>query len=218
MGDESAKKMANSSATPSTVRERLAAEAAATPRLTPRPPPPPPWFTAVAAAVPAVPIAFFLPLSTLACWLPVWVAVFYGSSTVLRPILTLLGCFVVTYRGLVDEGWTGWSLYLLTLPIGFLMNLVEGALWDTLEPFLIGQEGFGQGTEKVVQRSTGTKPSGSAAEEGPRVTAASAVHSGDPTKAVAASAFTQAELDVLASNGVMPWDPQARAALEKLGY
>ena len=186
-----------------------------------KPPPPPAWFTLLAAAVPALPFWLFLPLSTLIVWLPVWVAAFYlqrlstGSSIIDRIQMPLFGSLYVSYRGLISEGWVGWKLYVAMWPVGFLMNLVESALWDTFEPFLIGQEGFGQGTAKLKPLSS---KAASSASDPPaqRVTAASSILAGDPARAAAAAAFTQDELDALAEQNIKPWDPEARAALKVL--
>lgn len=192
-------------------RDVLMADGAATPRLMPRSDsagkpvkPPPPWFTLVAALVPAVPYTCVLPASTLLLCLPVWIAVFYSLP---RPLPQLSPCLILSIGVAARELWHhGWSLVwlsLLSLPLGFLMNLVESALWDTLEPFLVGKPGFGAGLQ-VPMAST------------ERVTAASSVLAGDSLRAAAASAFTQVELDTLASHGIKPWDPEARAALKKI--
>ena len=146
-------------------RERLSEEGAKAPRMTPRldangnaaPPPPPPWFTFVAAVVPALPCMCFVPPSILLMWHPVWVATFYvlpRPVPQLSPMLIL--CFVVTFRALVHEGWESWtSLLVLTAVIGFLMNLAESALWDTLEPFMVGMPGFGAGQQRTRQGASG---------------------------------------------------------------
>ena len=146
-------------------REKFKAEGAQVPRFTervdaagnPTPPPPPPWFTLVAAIFPAIPVACFVPVSTMFIWLPVWIAAFYllprPLGIELSPMLFV--CLVVTYRALSHEGWSGVGLYLLTPILGFLMNLVESALWDTAEPFLVGQPGFGAGTTRVRQVGSG---------------------------------------------------------------
>ena len=85
-------------------------------------------------------------------------------------------------------------------------RVAQSALWDTFEPFLIGAPGFGAGRRVEVPLSKS------------RVTAASTIAGGDADRAAAASAFTQAELDALAARGIKPWDPEARAALKKLGW
>ena len=113
-------------------------------------------------------------------------------------------CLVATWRDLLLAGYESWySLLPLTAVLGFLMNLAESALWDTLEPFSpLAKAGFGAGTRVPVR--------------GERVTAASSIAAGDPTRGAAASAFTQLELDTLARAGIKPWDASARAALKKL--
>ena len=179
-------------------------------------PPPPPWFTLFAALVPALPYACFAPPLTLLVWLPVYVLIFY---TLPRPVPMLtpcvLLCFVVTYRALLLAGWPFWGKLVLTPPLGFLMNLVDSALWDTIEPFLVGQPGFGRGRQVPSRAPKGSQPGErvTAASPSERVTAASSILAGDPTRAAAASAFTQAEIDMLQQQGMKPWDPEARAAL-----
>ena len=196
-------------------------EGAKAPRIMPRVDanakavPPPPWFTFMAAVVPALPCMLFIPARIFVVWHPLWVLAFYflpRPVPQLSPMLVL--CFVVTFRALLHEGWVGWySLAILTALVGFLMNLAHSAFWDTLEPFLVGTPGFGAG-----KRVPSKLPR--AVEEEPvhRVTAASSVRMGDPVRAAAASAFTQRELDALAAQGIKPWDPEARAALEALGW
>ena len=197
-------------------RDVLRADGAAVPRFNQRvdaagkpAPPPPPWFTLVAALVPAIPYASVLPLSTLLLWLPVWICAFYYLP---RPVAQLSPCLVlciaVTAGALWQQGWSSRWLLLLSPTLGFLMNLVESALWDTLEPFLVGKPGFGAGQQVEVHRECGAS--------GERVTAASSVLAGDPSRAAAASAFTQLELDTLAAHGLKPWDPEAQAALTVL--
>lgn len=201
-------------------REHLSREGAKAPRITPRvdanghaAPPPPPWFTLVAAIVPALPCFCFLPASTLFIWHPVWVLCFYflpRPVPQLSPMLVL--CLAITFRALSIEGWVNWtSLVPLTAVLGFLMDLAESALWDTLEPFLIGMSGFGAGRRVATQHSKASEPT-------QRVTAASSIHAGDPARAAAASAFTQTELDALAAQGIKPWGTEARAALKALGW
>ena len=205
------------------LRERLSLEGARSPRMMPRvdangsaAPPPPPWFTFAAAVVPAIPCVCFVPPSVLLMWHPVWVASFYllpRPVPQLSPMLIL--CFVVIFRALVHQGWESWApLLLLTSILGFSMHLAESALWDTVEPFLMfGMFGFGAGRQSVKTRS-----SASGRGDPLRVTAASSVLAGDPTRARLASAFTQAELDALAAHGIKPWDPEAQAALKSLGW
>lgn len=167
----------------------------------------PAWFTLFAAAVPAVPYRFFLPFTTLFVWLPVWVALFFlqlvpalellYAARQLSPMLVL--CFVVAYRGLSAEGWSGLSLLVMTLPVGFLQNLVLGALWDTLEPVLCTLTGLGE-VERVKKAAQ-------------RVTAASSIRAGNPARGAAAAAFTQQELDRLAAHDKRPWDPDVQACV-----
>lgn len=169
---------------------------------------PPAWFTLVAAAVPAVPLCFFLPFSTLVVWLPVWVALFFlqlvpaleplYAVRQLSPMLVL--CLVAAYRGLSAEGWSGYRLLVFSLPVGFLQNLVLGALWDTLEPVICNLTGLGE-VERVER-------------EDKRVTAASSIRAGDPTRGAAAAAFTQEELDRLAAHDKRPWDADVLAAVK----
>ena len=100
------------------------------------------------------------------------------------------------------------------------MNLSHSAFWDALEPKLIGQQGFGEGRTKKIKLDANGKPMSpedlAVATSIARVTAASAVASGDPTKGAAAASFTQRELDLLAKCGINPWDPAAQAALKRL--
>jgi hypothetical protein len=169
-------------------------------------PPPPTWFTLIAAAVPAIPFSVWVSYQVLLYWLPVWVVTFYAlPRKVLRLSPTLLVSMFATHGSLVEARWAGWSLWVATALLGFLMDLIESALWDSLEPYIIGQKGFGAGSRRRVDQGAG----------GERVTAASSIRGGDPARAAAASAFTQAELDAL-SRGIKPWDPQANAALKKL--
>jgi hypothetical protein len=191
-------------------REELTQAGAATPRLIQREkPPPPPWFTLVAGLVPAVPYSCFAPASNLLLWLPVYVACYYiFVRSRWNNLVCVLLCVGVTYRALSQMAWSFWARIAGSPILGFLMHLVESALWDTIEPFLIGQAGFGAGEQVWVN-----PPGASRGEE--RVTAASSVRAGDP-RAAAASAFTQAELDVLAAHGIKPWDPEAQAALKRL--
>ena len=93
------------------------------------------------------------------------------------------------------------------------MNLAHSAFWDALEPKLIGKEGFGTGEVRKVPRRPMDGVNVASAH---RVTAATAVASGDPQRGAAASAFTQAELDIMTLHGIQPWDPQARDALKRL--
>ena len=175
---------------------------------------PPPWFTLVAALVPALPFAIFLPISLLLWYLPLYVACFYAKERLVRyallpPRLPMcIGvCVFASYRGLVAAGWTGWSLYAVSLICGFLMDLAESALWDTMEPFIFGQEGFGEGKKQPVKLSS---------QDAQRMNAAASVKAGDPARAAAASAFTQKELDALAAKGFKPDD--LAALQKKLGY
>ena len=71
----------------------------------------------------------------------------------------LIICAYACHRELIAAGWSsGWSLYFFSLPAStFLMNLVESALWDTLEPKLIGETGFGQGVKRRRPVGEGAK-------------------------------------------------------------
>ena len=145
-------------------REEFAAEGAKVPRFSERvdasgnpSPPPPPWFTFVAGLVPAIPVACFIPLSTILILFPVWVAVFYVPNPIPAVSPMLILCLMVTYYALSEAGWSGVLLLLLSALLGFLLNLAESAFWDTLEPFLVGQPGFGAGHNRV-------RPEGQAAK------------------------------------------------------
>ena len=194
-------------------RAALKAEGEAAPRFVAsqrRRAPPPPWFTFLAAMVPALPYVIMISASTLVMYFPVYVAVFYLGNAIVpqsmrRVSLCLLLCFFATGRALANNGWSGIALVLLTVVLGMFMHLAESAMWDTFEPFLVGQPGFGAGTQ-IPHPPDGVQ----------RVTAASAIRKGDPDRAAAASAFTQAELDALTAQGIMPWDAKAKEALRKL--
>ena len=127
----------------------------------------------------------------------------------LQPTLVL--CLILTWRALSQEGWTGITLLLLSLVLGFLMNLSEAALWDTVEPLLAE-------LARRIWRGWSKAPTQPGACKAERVTARASILAGDPARAAAATAFTQAELDALGAAGIKPWDPQAQAALKRLGW
>ena len=202
--------------------------------------PPSTGFCLFAAAVPAAPFCLYLPASLLLFSLPVWVFIFYLPLP-LTSYKTFAACTLATYYGLtVLEGWMSWwKIAAGTFFLAQCMNLSLSALWDAAEPFLIGSPNFGSGKQlvrhppkrRVILDKDG-KPLGPQTVllpgtellvdgkpyivPGERVTAATSIAAGDPTRAAAAAAFTQNELDALAMMGVKPWDPVARDALEKL--
>jgi hypothetical protein len=122
------------------------------------------------------------------------------------------------HRALLQDAYWESQLVcvLLTIFCGGLMNLAHSAFWDALEPKLIGKKGFGQGDIRRVPQRPPKGNDGAPRPTVDRVTAASAVASGDPQRGESASAFTQSELDTLAKHGIQPWDEAARAALKKL--
>lgn len=141
------------------------------------------------------------------------VLVFYlGRVRLLSPLYAVpqlspmfVTCVFVCWRALSSAGWTSWfALPLCSLLLGGLQNLAQSALWDTLEPFLVGDPDHGRGVQRLVPQSS------------QRVTATSSIRGGDPTRGAAASAFTQHELDQLAARGIQPWDPAAQEALKRL--
>ena len=62
----------------------------------------------------------------------------------------LLMTWVVTWRELTAAGWSMWASRLLCLPLGFLQNLVQSALWDSFEPLLIGDPTHGVGMVRQI--------------------------------------------------------------------
>ena len=120
---------------------RLRAEAMFTPRFIRRESsgwPPPPWCTLSISLVQAMPLSLLLPPSLLLKSLLPWVAAFYllpRPVPQLSPMLLL--CIGASYLALSVKGWTGWALPLMAVPLGFVMNLVEAGMWDSLEPLLV---------------------------------------------------------------------------------
>ena len=154
----------------------------------------------------------------LLCSFPLWVVAFY-----MLPKFTLFAipAYASHLALAADAYWSaGWVKLVLSAVSGALMNLSHSAFWDALEPKLIGQQGFGEGRTKKIKLDANGKPMSpedlAVATSIARVTAASAVASGDPTKGAAAASFTQRELDLLAKCGINPWDPAAQAALKRL--
>ena len=119
---------------------------------------PPFWFTIFAAVLPALPYCAFVRPQPLLLWLPLWVVLFYMRRVhILSPLYALpqlqpmlLMTWVVTWRELTAAGWSMWASRLLCLPLGFLQNLVQSALWDSFEPLLIGDPTHGVGMVRQI--------------------------------------------------------------------
>ena len=173
--------------------------------------------------LPTLPLLLVLRVATVVWSLtysfPIWVALFYVPRVPNVKLFALTA--YVAHAALESDGWSAnWMRYVLSAVCGGLLNLAHSAFWDALEPKIIGKEGFGQGKARAMKIDTNGKPMDpqdlALAQSIARVTAASSIASGDPAKGAAAAAFTQSELDILASKGIRPWDPAAQAALKRL--
>ena len=131
------------------VQGTLGAHAAAAPTMR---------FKLVAALIPAIPFVFFVNATYLVIYLPLWVFLFYCQRLTLvylkmedylSPTLSpqMVMCCVVCYRAIEPGGYVwGYVPLMIQAPIaGKFMDLCQSALWDALEPLIIGQEGFGAG-------------------------------------------------------------------------